>query len=128
MNLAQITTEIGQCRAWIRVALNDCLFSSYLMIMRRDSAVLKPFYNPNAFLRDGEILDVAERLIAGVEDCKNFNLPCNSSLLNKWPASSLILAGVWSPSLRPYPVSTPICKYLCNYYNYLGSSWSRCCW
>lgn len=103
--MSQITTEIGQCRAWIRVALNDCLLSSYLIIMRQDSATLKPFYNTNAFLRDSELLDVAERLIEGVEDYKIFNLPCNSSLLNKWPVISLIMAGVWSPTLRPDPVS-----------------------
>lgn len=76
--------------------------------MRQNSSVLKSFYNANAYLRDSEMLDVAGRLIEGVEDCKVFNLPCNSSLLNKWPMSSLVLAGAWLPTLRPYPVSKAI--------------------
>lgn len=75
------------------------------MTIRQNTSVLKPFYNANAFARDSEMIDVAERLIEGVEECKIFNLPCNSSILNKWPMPSLVLAGVWSPTLRPYPVS-----------------------
>lgn len=35
-------------------------------------------------------------------------LPCNSSLLNSWPLPSLILSGVWSPTLRSCPVSSGV--------------------
>lgn len=104
-NLSQITTEVGQCRAWIRLALNDCLLSSYLMTIRQDSFSLKSYYRVNAFLRDGELLDVAQRLIEGVEAFKTFTLPFNSSLLNTWPLPSLILAGIWAPTLKSCPVA-----------------------
>ncbi|XP_063928476.1 uncharacterized protein LOC135141361 isoform X2 [Zophobas morio] len=98
-------TEVGQCRAWIRLALNDCLLSSYLMTMRRDPGALKTFYRPTAYVRDSELLDVAQRLIEGVEAFKSFTLPCNSSLLNTWQLPSLYLAGIWAPTLKACPVA-----------------------
>ncbi|KAF2885712.1 hypothetical protein ILUMI_20485 [Ignelater luminosus] len=107
-NLSQITTEIGQCRAWVRLALNDSLLSSYLSTMREDSSVLKPFYNTHAYVRDSELLDVAQRLIEGVETFTEFSFPCNSSLLNTWQLQSLILAGIWSPTLRSCPVAAGV--------------------
>lgn len=103
--LSQITTEVGQCRAWIRLALNDCLLSSYLMTMRRDSSTIKSFYNTWAYVRDSELLEVAQRLIEGVEAVNTFTLPCNSSLLNTWPLQSLFLAGIWAPTLKACPVA-----------------------
>lgn len=54
------------------------------------------------------MLDVAQRLIEGLETIKTFMLPCNSSLLNSWPLPSLILAGVWAPTLRSCPVSSGV--------------------
>ncbi|CAG9816690.1 unnamed protein product [Phaedon cochleariae] len=104
-DLSQITSEVGQCRAWIRLALNDCLLSSYLMTMRLDSSALKSYYKVDAYIRDSELLDVAQRLIEGVEAFKTFTLPFNSSLLNSWPLPSLILAGIWSPTLKTAPVA-----------------------
>ncbi|KAB0800998.1 hypothetical protein PPYR_05352 [Photinus pyralis] len=107
-NLSQITTEIGQCRAWIRMALNECLLSSYLSTLRQDSSVLKPYYNTYALIRDNELLDVAQRLIEGVEAFTEFNLPCNTSLLNTWQLQSLVLAGIWSPTLRSCPIAAGV--------------------
>ncbi|XP_060515935.1 uncharacterized protein LOC132695600 [Cylas formicarius] len=104
-NLSQISTEVGQCRAWVRLALNDCLLSSYLMTVRHDSSALKSYYNINAYLRDGDLLDIAQRLIEGVEAFKSFTLPSNSSLLNTWPLQSLILAGLWAPTWKACPVA-----------------------
>lgn len=69
---------------------------------------MKPYYNTDAYLRDNEVLDVAQRLIEGLETIKSFTLPSNSSLLNSWPLPSLILAGVWFPTLRSCPVSSGI--------------------
>lgn len=69
---------------------------------------MKPYYNTEAYLRDNEVLDVAQRLIEGLETIKTFLLPCNSSLLNSWPLPSLILAGVWSPTLRSCPVASGV--------------------
>ncbi|KAK9890427.1 hypothetical protein WA026_010516 [Henosepilachna vigintioctopunctata] len=104
-NLSQITTETGQCRAWIRQALNDCLLSSYMSTLRQDSSSLKNYYKVGAFIRDVELLDVAETLIAGFEGFKSVTLPCNSSLLNTWPHSSLYLAGIWAPTLKTCPLA-----------------------
>ncbi|KAJ8938294.1 hypothetical protein NQ318_020353 [Aromia moschata] len=75
------------------------------MTMRQDSSALKSFYKMDAFVRDGELLDVAQRLIEGVEAFKSFTLPCNSSLLNTWPLPSLFLAGIWAPTLKVCPVA-----------------------
>lgn len=88
--------------------LNDCLLSSYLTTIKQDPSALKPYYNTEAYLRDNEVLDVAQRLIEGLETIKTFMLPCNSSLLNSWPLPSLILAGVWAPTLRSCPVASGV--------------------
>ncbi|KAJ8930045.1 hypothetical protein NQ314_017210 [Rhamnusium bicolor] len=81
------------------------VYSSYLMTMRQDNSALKSFYKVDAYIRDGELLDVAQRLIEGVEAFKTFSLPCNSSLLNTWPLPSLFLAGIWAPTLKTCPVA-----------------------
>lgn len=73
--------------------------------MRQDPSVIKPYYNTSAFVRDTELLEVAQKLIEGVETLSNFTLPSNSSLLNNWQLDSLVLAGIWSPTLRACPVS-----------------------
>ncbi|CAH0562059.1 unnamed protein product [Brassicogethes aeneus] len=103
--LSQITTEAGQCRAWIRLALNDCLLSSYLVTLRQLGSSLKSFYKTGAYVRDAELLDLTQRLVEGVESFHTFTLPCNSSLLNTWPLQSLYLAGIWSPTLKACPVA-----------------------
>ncbi|XP_022915202.1 uncharacterized protein [Onthophagus taurus] len=106
LKCTQLPTEVGQCRAWIRLAMNDCLLSSYFMTLRQNSGVLKSYYNSHAYVRDNDLLEVAQKLIEGVETIKPFNLPCFSSILNNWPQSTLILAGIWSPTLRTCPVQS----------------------
>lgn len=96
---------MGQSRAWIRLALNDCLLSSYLMTLRRDPSALKAYYRPTAYVRDLELLEVAQRLIEGIEAFKSFTIPCNSSLLNTWQLPSLYLAGIWAPTLKTCPIA-----------------------
>lgn len=102
-----MTTDIGRCRAWLRLALNDGLLSSYLESMRRDGSALKPYYRRSAFLRDTEMLDVAKGLVEGIESCR-FSVACNSSLLNVWTNSPLLLAGLWTPPLRSCPVASGV--------------------
>ncbi|ENN74188.1 hypothetical protein YQE_09161, partial [Dendroctonus ponderosae] len=104
-HLSQITSEVGYCRAWIRIALNDCLLSSYLLTIRQDASAMKSYYNPTAFIRDNDMLDVAQRLIEGVEGIKTFTMPINSSLLNTWPSQSLVWAGIWFPTLKNTPLA-----------------------
>lgn len=107
-SLPQINTEIGQCRAWLRIALNECLLSSYMSTLLRNISAIKPFYNRTAFVCDSEILEVAQKLIEGLESCVQFNLPINSSLLNQWPEQVLMLAGIWIPKIRVAPISTAL--------------------
>lgn len=102
-----MTTDVGRCRAWLRLALNDGLLSSYLESMRREGSALKPYYRRSAFLRDSELLDVAQGLVGGIES-RQFSVACNSSLLNIWTNSPLLLAGLWTPPLRSCPVASGV--------------------
>ncbi|XP_038209109.1 uncharacterized protein LOC119830244 [Zerene cesonia] len=104
-SLPQINTEIGQCRAWLRIALNECLLSSYMATLIKNISAVKPFYNRSAFVCDSEVLEVAQKLIQGLETCVQFNLPINSSLLNQWPEQVLMQAGIWVPTLKVAPIS-----------------------
>ncbi|XP_046746095.1 uncharacterized protein LOC124411180 [Diprion similis] len=105
--LTQITTEVGYCRAWIRLALNDGLLSSYFASIRRDNSVLKPYYNRSAFLRDPDLAHVAQRLIESIDHIP-FDLACNTSLLNIWSNTPLLMAAIWSPTLKSCPVSSAV--------------------
>lgn len=107
-SLPQINTEIGQCRAWLRIALNECLLSSYMSTLLKNISAVKPFYNRSAFVCDSEILEVAQKLVEGLETCIQFNLPTNSSLLNYWPEQVLISAGIWVPKLRAVPICSAL--------------------
>ncbi|XP_047515183.1 uncharacterized protein LOC125056214 [Pieris napi] len=103
--LPQINTEIGQCRAWLRIALNECLLSSYMSTLLKNISAVKPFYNRSAFVCDSEVLEVAQKVIQGLETCVQFNLPTNSSLLNQWPEQVLMQAGIWVPTMKVAPIS-----------------------
>lgn len=98
--LRNISTEVGQCRAWIRLALNDGLLSSYLAALQQQE-VLKPYYQWYSFLRDSEAVGLARGLLEGIEGQAQ-TFPTNSSLLNIWAVPSLVLAGVWAPTMKEY--------------------------
>ncbi|XP_063218820.1 pleckstrin homology domain-containing family M member 1 isoform X2 [Bacillus rossius redtenbacheri] len=102
-----VTTDVGRCRAWLRVVLNDCLLSSYFQAMRQDNKALLPYYKRSAFVRDPELLDVSQRLIQGVEGY-TFCFVSNSSLLNMWTNPPLLLAGLWMPPMRTCPVASGV--------------------
>lgn len=52
MKLSNIYTDIGRCRAWLRQALNEGLFASYLEALTNDTSLLHGFYRSSAYLRD----------------------------------------------------------------------------
>nr|CAD7409720.1 unnamed protein product [Timema cristinae] len=106
-SLNLVTTDVGRCRAWLRLALNDCLLSSYLGAMRRENSALKSYYQRSAFVCDTELLDVVQRLVEGIECCL-FSFTSNSSLLNTWTNSPLLLAGLWMPPMRPCPIPSGV--------------------
>ncbi|XP_076667171.1 pleckstrin homology and RUN domain containing M1 [Andrena cerasifolii] len=104
---SQLTTEVGYSRAWIRLALNEGLLANYFCSIRRDNSALKPYYSPSAFIRDTDLVEVAQRLIENL-DYVHFELACNSSLLNFWSNTPLLLAGIWSPPMKSCPVFSAV--------------------
>ena len=105
--LSQLTTEVGYCRAWIRLALNEGLLASYFCSIKRDNSALKPYYNRSAFIRDTDLVEVAQRLIESLDNIC-FKLACNSSLLNFWSNTPLLLAGIWSPPMKSCPIFSAV--------------------
>lgn len=102
-----MTTEVGYCRAWIRLALNEGLLSSYFVSIRRDNSALKPYYDRAAFIRDADLVEVAQRLIESIDHIR-FDLASNSSLLNFWSSTPLLLAAIWSPPMKSCPVFSAV--------------------
>ena len=96
--LGQVTTEVGKSRAWLRMALNDSLLGSYLAAMGKDQVSLSVHYEKFAFLRDQEMRDLLLTYLTGVE-VYSFALSTNVSLLNRWQAGPLVLAGIWATSV-----------------------------
>ncbi|KAH8401950.1 hypothetical protein KR009_008803 [Drosophila setifemur] len=106
--LSQITTEAGQCRAWIRQSLNECVFSSYLTNMRRNGSALSHYYKRHALVRDSEGLETAAKIMESLEASIQFELPVNSSLLNHWPDFSLQLSDLWTPAMKSCPITSGV--------------------
>ncbi|GFO42326.1 pleckstrin homology domain-containing family m member 3 [Plakobranchus ocellatus] len=67
-SLRQITTEIGLCRAWIRLALNDGLMESYLHSVVVDEKSLKYFYRSSSYLRDIEQPGILKNYLTALND------------------------------------------------------------
>ncbi|XP_023167303.2 pleckstrin homology domain-containing family M member 1 [Drosophila hydei] len=106
--LSQITSETGQCRAWVRQSLNDSIFSSYLNNMRKNGSALRPYYKKDALLKDSEGLETAAKIMESLEAYVTFDLPVNSSLLNQWPDYALQLSDLWTPALKSCPISSGV--------------------
>jgi len=64
------------------------------------------FYNKTAIIRDHECFEKIIALLEGIERY-DFDLTLNSSLLNTWPNSTLVLAGYWTPALKNNPLNNP---------------------
>lgn len=104
--LSQITTDVGRCRVWIRLALNEAALTSYITAMGKDRRALNSFYSNHAFLRDRETCDTACKFLEGILAIQ-FEIPINSSILNTWSSEPLLLSGVWSPPMKT-PVSSAV--------------------
>jgi len=91
-----LRTDIGRCRGWIRLVLNDGMLSSYLELLATEKRLLEDFYEKGAFLRDPEHMDIARKMLNGIEMLP-FQLAVNSSILNSWSTTPLLLAGLWAP-------------------------------
>ena len=97
--LKQITSDVGRSRAWLRLALNEGLLSSYLATMIADKKSANRFYNRSAIMRDSDILDVITKYLTGIEVFQ-FDLALNSGLLNKWSRSPLVMVGLLTSDER----------------------------
>ncbi|KFO80904.1 Pleckstrin homology domain-containing family M member 1, partial [Cuculus canorus] len=51
-----INTDVGRCRAWLRLALNDGLVECYLKLLLRERSRLLEYYQASALLLDAEEL------------------------------------------------------------------------
>ncbi|CAD5215331.1 unnamed protein product [Bursaphelenchus xylophilus] len=89
----QIKNEIGKGRTWIRIVLNDGALEHYVSMITKDTQQLQQFYNDSAFLRDG---DKVETLIGYLKALAkvSLNAPTNSTFLNTWTPTPLVLAGL----------------------------------
>ncbi|MCJ8738277.1 hypothetical protein PDJAM_G00033900 [Pangasius djambal] len=106
--LSFINTDVGRCRAWVRLALNDGLLECYLTSLLRESTKLEAHYQPGALLLDPEEREVLLSLLQGLASLA-FQLSYKSAVLNEWTTTPLALAGLcpplstddlWPPSSR----------------------------
>lgn len=93
-HLSHISTLVGKCRAWLRLALNDGLMESYLQAILSDRKKISNQYSPKAFLRDDEATSILMNHFLGLLEL-NFDLNYNTPSLNLWTVVPLQLAGIW---------------------------------
>lgn len=95
-SLHLIHTDVGRCRAWLRIALNEGLLQSFLdnMTLKSNRRCLKAFYRSSSFLRDTEKCDILKNYLMGIE-LLDFRLVINNSFLNHWNSGPLSLVGLW---------------------------------
>lgn len=98
--LNQVTTDVGRCRAWIRLALNENLLVSYVEAMMRDPKSVRCYYRPTAYMADREQPDILKQFLDGLTGF-SFRLPVNCSVLNHWNPTPLQLAGIRQTPLEP---------------------------
>lgn len=107
-----INTDVGRCRAWLRLALNECLMECYLILLLRERSKLAEFYHPIALLLDAEEVEVILSYVQGLTSL-SFELSYKSAVLNEWTLTPLSLAGLCpSPELQMEPIITSISQTL----------------
>lgn len=101
--LNQISTDIGRCRAWLRLALNESLLVSYVEAMIQDPKTLRCYYRQTAYMADREQPDIVKQFLEGLSGY-SFRLPVNCAALNCWNTMPLQLAGLLKSAERMEPV------------------------
>lgn len=86
-------TDVGRCRAWLRLALNHGLLECYLASLFREDSKLRAHYQPCALLLNAEERDVLLSYLQGLASL-TFNLSYKSAVLNEWTTTPLALAGI----------------------------------
>lgn len=81
-HLVFINTDVGRCRAWLRLALNDGLMECYLKLLLQEPARLCEYYQPTALLRDAEEAEFLLSFLQGLTSL-SFELSYKSAILNE---------------------------------------------
>ncbi|NWY75998.1 PKHM1 protein, partial [Erithacus rubecula] len=104
--LVFINTDVGRCRAWLRLALNDSLMECYLKLLLRDRSRLHEYYQTPALLLDTEECEFLLCYLQGLSSL-TFELSYKSAVLNEWTITPLSLSGLCPVSelLEPLPSS-----------------------
>lgn len=88
-----VGTDVGRCRAWLRLALNHGLLECYLASLFREDSKLRACYQPSAFLLNTEEREVLLSYLQGLASL-TFSLSYKSAVLNEWTTTPLALAGL----------------------------------
>ncbi|XP_009697494.1 PREDICTED: pleckstrin homology domain-containing family M member 1 [Cariama cristata] len=102
-----INTDVGRCRAWLRLALNDGLMECYLKLLLRERSRLPEYYQATALLLDAEECEFLLCYLQGLTSL-TFELSYKSAVLNEWTVTPLSLSGLCPVSelLEPLTSST----------------------
>lgn len=88
-----VSTDVGRCRAWLRLALNHGLLECYLASLFREDSKLQAHYQPSALLLNTEEREVLLSYLQGLASLI-FNLSYKSAVLKEWTTTPLALAGL----------------------------------
>ncbi|XP_053119912.1 pleckstrin homology domain-containing family M member 1-like [Hemicordylus capensis] len=88
-----INTDVGRCRAWLRLALNDGLMECYLKLLFHEKARLSEYYHSPALLLDTEEGEFLLSYLQGLSSLA-FDLSYKSAVLNEWTVTPLCLSGL----------------------------------
>ncbi|XP_025920914.1 pleckstrin homology domain-containing family M member 1 isoform X3 [Apteryx rowi] len=91
--LVFINTDVGRCRAWLRLALNDGLVECYLKLLLRERSRLPEYYQSTALLLDAEECEFLLSYLQGLTSL-TFELSYKSAVLNEWTITPLSLSGL----------------------------------
>ncbi|XP_069606916.1 pleckstrin homology domain-containing family M member 1 [Ranitomeya imitator] len=92
--ISYISSDVGRCRSWLRLALNESLMECYFLTLQREKSRLVEYYQPFALLLDAEDCVVVLSYLQGLSSLI-FCLSYKSSILSEWTASPLTLSGLW---------------------------------
>lgn len=91
--ISYLGTDVGRCRAWLRLALNHGLLECYLASLFREDSKLCTHYQPSALLLNEEEREVLLSYLQGLASL-TFSLSYKSAVLNEWTTTPLALAGL----------------------------------
>ncbi len=68
LRLQYAQTDNGRCRAWIRLAVNECSLESYINVICQDSKILSYYYETPSFVRSHEMVSALTQLLVGLTE------------------------------------------------------------